>query len=51
MCGVDAVEVPGTAALNTGGYAELDSVSCGAVGECAAGGTYTDDLAPFTRSW
>ncbi|HUK62889.1 MAG TPA: hypothetical protein VLV15_06135, partial [Dongiaceae bacterium] len=40
----DAVEVPGTAALNSGGSASVDSVSCGAVGECAAGGSYMDDL-------
>ena len=37
-----AVEVPGTAALNTGGNAHTLSVSCGAVGDCAAGGYYTD---------
>ena len=39
----DAVEVPGTAALNTGGYADLAAVSCVAAGECAAGGTYDSD--------
>ena len=38
----NAVEVPGTAALNSGGNASLNSVSCGAVGECAAGGRYKD---------
>ena len=38
----DAVEVPGTAALNSGGFAGVYSVSCGAAGECAAGGSYTD---------
>ena len=37
-----AVEVPGTAALNTGGNARLYSVSCGAAGTCSAGGFYTD---------
>src|SRR5262249_61460022 len=35
-----AVEVPGTAALNTGGNAEVLSVSCAAAGSCAAGGFY-----------
>jgi MBG domain-containing protein len=39
----DAVEVPGTAALNSNGYATVNSVSCGAVGDCAAGGYYYDD--------
>ena len=38
----DAVEVPGTAALNSGGDASVGSVSCGAAGDCAAGGYYKD---------
>ena len=38
----DAIELPGTAALNAGGYAEVNTVSCSAPGTCAAGGdTYT----------
>jgi hypothetical protein len=37
-----AEEVPGSAALNTGGSAEIDSVSCGAAGNCSAGGSYAD---------
>jgi hypothetical protein len=37
-----AGEVPGSAALNQGGYAALDSVSCGAAGNCSAGGLYED---------
>jgi hypothetical protein len=37
-----AIEVPGTATLNAGGSARVDSVSCGASGDCAAGGYYTD---------
>jgi hypothetical protein len=37
-----AVEVPGTAALNQGGFAELGSVSCAAAGNCSAGGTYSN---------
>jgi hypothetical protein len=35
--------VPGTAALNKGGYAQVNSVSCGAAGNCSAGGVYTDN--------
>jgi hypothetical protein len=37
-----AVEVPGTAALNQGGNAALDSVSCASAGNCGAGGYYTN---------
>ena len=37
-----AVEVPGSAALNTGGGAAISSVSCAAAGNCAAGGAYTN---------
>jgi hypothetical protein len=36
-----AIEMPGLGALNTGGSAEVPSVSCGAAGSCAAGGYYT----------
>ena len=36
-----AVEVPGLAALNTGGNAGVASVSCPAAGKCAAGGSYS----------
>jgi hypothetical protein len=36
-----ATEVPGTGALNAGGNARLDSVSCPRAGACAAGGSYT----------
>jgi IPT/TIG domain-containing protein len=35
-----ALEVPGTATLNVGGTAEVNSVSCAAPGDCAAGGSY-----------
>ena len=35
-----AIEVPGLAALNTGGNAEVTSVSCASAGTCAAGGFY-----------
>jgi hypothetical protein len=37
-----AIEVPGIAALNLGGHAVLQSVSCSSAGNCAAGGFYTD---------
>jgi hypothetical protein len=36
-----AEEVPGTAALNQGGFAYVGSVSCASPGNCAAGGTVT----------
>ena len=35
-----AIEVPGLAALNTGGDARVNSVSCGSAGDCVAGGSY-----------
>src|SRR5215472_13725906 len=34
--------VPGSATLNTGGNAKINSVSCPAPGDCSAGGYYTD---------
>jgi hypothetical protein len=37
-----AVEVAGTAVLNQGGNARITSVSCGAAGNCSAGGSYAD---------
>ena len=37
-----AIEVPGSGALNAGGYAHIYSVSCPAAGNCAAGGFYVD---------
>ena len=39
-----ALEVPGTAALNSGGYASIYSVSCASAGNCSAGGSYTDSF-------
>ncbi len=36
-----AREIPGTAALNQGGYAQVNSVSCSSPGNCSAGGWYT----------
>ena len=35
-----AQEVPGSAALNTGGFAQMNSVSCATSGNCSAGGYY-----------
>ena len=39
-----AVEVPGTAALNTGD-AKVTTVSCASAGNCAAGGYYNSSRA------
>jgi IPT/TIG domain len=36
-----AEEVPGTATLNVGGDAEIQSISCASAGNCSAGGSYT----------
>ena len=38
-----AVEVPGLGALNKGGNADVESVSCPSAGNCAVGGSYRDD--------
>jgi hypothetical protein len=49
----NALEVPGLAALNAGGRAEILSVSCGPAGDCAAGGSYSDrdhDLQGFVAA-
>jgi hypothetical protein len=40
-----AEEVPGTSVLNSGAFAEINTVSCAAVGACAAGGWYTTSKA------
>ena len=37
-----AKEVPGSAALNAGGNAQVASLACGSAGDCSAGGFYTD---------
>ena len=37
-----AIEVPGSAALNTGGSAQVMSVSCTSAGYCVAAGYYLD---------
>jgi hypothetical protein len=45
-----AEEVPGSAALNGGGYATVNSVSCPSAGNCNAGGSYTT-AAPLTQAF
>jgi len=42
-----AEEIPGTAALNKGGSAEITSVSCAKAGDCSAGGFYRDASGHF----
>jgi hypothetical protein len=42
-----AIEVPGTAALNASGVAEINSVSCATAGNCSAGGVYRDASAAY----
>ena len=37
-----AIQVPGSGALNAGGGAGVNSVSCPSAGNCAAGGLYVD---------
>src|SRR5262249_57432994 len=41
-----AEKVPGTAALNQGGIAEISSVSCASAGHCSASGANTDAPRP-----
>jgi hypothetical protein len=38
----NAIEVPGSGALNAGGSATVVSLSCGSAGNCSAGGYYID---------
>jgi hypothetical protein len=42
-----AIKVPGSGILNAAGDANISSVSCGAAGNCAAGGGYTDSAGHF----
>src|SRR5215470_296411 len=37
-----AAEVPGSAALNAGGFALINAVSCTSAGDCSAAGQYLD---------
>jgi hypothetical protein len=41
-----AAEVPGIAALNRGGLAQLDSLDCPAAGHCTAAGSYAPQAGP-----
>ena len=45
--------VPGTAALNTGGAAEVRAVSCGSPGNCSAGGSVATSTGtdPLSTAW
>jgi len=45
-----AAKVPGTASLNAGGRAAVNSVSCASAGNCTAGGNY-DDIGSFTQAF
>ncbi len=40
----EAIEVPGTARLNQGGFARLEAVSCPSPGSCSAAGIYNDGV-------
>lgn len=40
----NAVELPGSAALNTGKDAQVESISCPSAGNCGATGAYTRDV-------
>jgi hypothetical protein len=42
-----AEKVPGTAVLNQGGHATINSVSCATADNCGAGGSYTDSSGRF----
>src|SRR6266702_4688993 len=46
-----AIEIPGTAALNRGGNAQVYSVSCASAGNCSAGGYYTTDSYGHTQAF
>jgi hypothetical protein len=42
-----AHDIPGLVALNAGGSAQVDSISCAAGGECAAAGQYKDSSGAY----
>lgn len=42
-----AREVPGSAALNTGGAIAVNAISCASAGRCAVGGSYNDGAAAW----
>ena len=45
------MRVPGLTALNQGGYAGVDAVSCTRTGFCAEGGYYTDSDRQDGHRW
>jgi hypothetical protein len=46
-----AIEVPGLGTLNEGGNADVNSVSCGSVADCSAGGGYTANASHSTQAF
>jgi len=46
-----AEQVPGTAALNHGGFAEMFAVSCAPAGTCSAGGFYAPGGSPTLQAF
>jgi hypothetical protein len=46
-----AIEVPGSAALDVGGYAGINSVSCATAGNCAAAGYYYGSARPGPQAF
>jgi hypothetical protein len=46
-----AEEVPGTAVLNSGWNAGINSVSCASAGNCSAGGSYASGNASHTHAF
>jgi hypothetical protein len=46
-----ATEIRGSAALNTGGTAYVNQVSCGSAGNCSAGGLYSAPTASDSRAF
>ncbi len=50
----NAIEVPGTAALNTGNQGQVNAVSCVRAATCALGGIYNESgtflVEPFVSS-
>jgi len=46
----NAIEIPGTSALDTNGFIDLHAISCTAPGDCDASGTYKD-TEPAFQGW
>jgi hypothetical protein len=43
----NAIALPGSSSLNTGGHAWITSLSCASAGRCAVGGFYKDENVQF----